>query len=173
MPKSRDQKRQAVESLNERLKTSKAAVFANYGGLNAADTEALRRKCREENVDFMAIKKTLLGLALKENGIEFFDAKSLDGSLGVALSQDEITAAKVLKDFSKAHEQVKFLGGVLEGKLLSIDEIKALASLPSKAELLAKLVGTIKAPVSGFVNVLQGNLRGLVTVLDAIKTNKQ
>lgn len=172
MPKTRQQKQELVEKMSEKFKGGKAAIFANYCGLNAADTEALRRQCRQAGVDFVALKKTLLSLVLKDNGIENFNAKDLDGSLGIAISKDEVTAAKILKDFAKTHETVKFLGGVLEGKLLQVAEINALASLPSKQELWAKLVGTLNAPISGFVNVLSGNLRGLINVLNAVKNIK-
>mgnify|MGYP001296096312 CR=1 FL=1 len=172
MPKSRQQKEELVVKVSEKFKGGKSAIFANYCGLNANDTEALRRQLRLEGVDFIALKKTLLTRVLKDNGIENFDAKELEGSLGIAISKDEVTGAKILKDFAKTHDKVTFLGGVLEGKLLQVSEVKALASLPSKQELLAKLVGTLNAPISGFVNVLSGNLRGLVNVLNAVKNNK-
>jgi large subunit ribosomal protein L10 len=172
MPKTRQQKQELVEKMSAKFKGGKAAIFANYCGLNATDTELLRRKCRLEDVDFIALKKTLLTLVLKDNGIENFDAKDMEGSLGVAISKDEVSAAKILKEFAKTHDKVTFMGGVLEGKLLQVAEVKALASLPSKQELLAKLVGTLNAPLTGFVNVLQGNIRGLVNVLNAVKNTK-
>ncbi len=79
---------------------------------------------------------------------------------------------KLVKGFSKKHEDIEFQGGILEGQIIDIEELKKLADLPSREELLAKVVGSLNAPISGFVNVLAGNLRGLVNVLNAIKDNK-
>jgi len=85
---------------------------------------------------------------------------------------DEVSAARIVNNFSKTHEILQVFGGVLEGKFISVAMVKSLANLPSKQELLAKLVGSINAPVSGFVNVLAGNLRGLVGVLNNIAKSK-
>lgn len=172
MPKTKQQKEQIISSLSEKLKGAKSVVMADFTGLSVVDTWELRDKCAAEDVELMAAKKTLLKIALQEQGLEM-DAKSMPGSLTVAISHgDEVAPAKILKEFSKKHEQVVFRAGVLEGKLISVEMLNALANLPSKIELLAKAVGSIKAPISGFVNVLAGNLRGLVCVLNAIKNNK-
>ncbi len=174
MAKSKQFKEQVVNDLIEKLKSAKSAVVANYDGLTVVESEDLRKQLREENIDFFIIKKTLLGLALKNNGIEDIDIKSLQGSLGIAISQDdEVLPAKIIKKFSKEHEQINFQTGVMEGESVSVEQLKKLADLPGKEELLAKMVGSLKAPISGFVNVMGGNLRSLVQVLNAIKDTKQ
>lgn len=170
MPKSKQQKEQIVKELAEKIASAKCLVIASQDGLTVAASQELREKCRKEQVDFISVKKTLLELALKNS--DYSDAKieEMAGSLAVAMSaNDEVAPARILNDFAKTHEHVLFRGGLLDGRLVGVDEIKWLANLPSRIELLAKAVGSIKAPISGFVNVLAGNLRGLINVLSAIK----
>jgi large subunit ribosomal protein L10 len=134
----------------------------------------LRDQLRQENGEYYVAKKTLLNLAFKNQGLDSLDSKSLDGKIAAVFSyRDEVAAAKVIDTFRKDKtEKLYFLGGILEGKLLSKEEIEAVAKLPSKTELYAKLVGSINAPVSGFVNALAGNLRNLVYVLKAVSEKK-
>jgi len=174
MPKSKIQKQEILRNLTERIKKSKSIVFTGFNALGVHDNEELRDKLRQENGEYYVAKKTLLERALKEQGIENLDTKTLDGKLAVIFSyNDEVSPAKVVDNFRKDKEdKIFFLGGILEGKLLSKTEVEALAKLPSKQELLSRLVGSLNAPVSGFVNVLAGNLRGLVTVLKAIEEKK-
>ena len=130
------------------------------------------RLCKDENVLYMASKKTLVQKAIEQAGIAG-DVNSFEGSVSVAFGQgDEVAPARVLAEYAKKHEAVKLYGGLLEGNFIDGGKVKALAALPTKHQLLGQLVGTLNAPVSGFVNVLAGNLRGLVTVLDAIKEQK-
>ena len=174
MPKSKIQKQEIMRNLTERIKKSKSIVFAGFNALGVKDNEALRLILRKEHGEYYVAKKTLLERALKEQGVENLDTKTLDGKLAVIFSyEDEVSPAKAVDAFRKDKEdKIFFLGGILEGKLLSKTEVEALAKLPSKQELLSRLVGTLNAPISGFVNVLAGNLRGLVTVLKAIEEKK-
>ncbi|MFZ2310764.1 MAG: 50S ribosomal protein L10 [Patescibacteria group bacterium] len=174
MPKSKIQKGEIMRNLTERIKKSKSIVFAGFNALGVKDNEALRLQLRAENGEYYVAKKTLLERALKEQGIENLDTKSLEGKLAVIFSyEDEVSPAKVVDAFRKDKEdKIFFLGGILEGKLLSKTEVEALAKLPSKHELHAKLVGTLNAPISGFVNVLAGSIRNLVNVLKAIEEKK-
>ncbi|MFH0780249.1 MAG: 50S ribosomal protein L10 [Parcubacteria group bacterium] len=172
MAKSKSTKQQFLTDLSGKLKSAKSAVIADYTGLKVSASEELRRNCGKENVEFLATKKTLLKIALKEQGIDI-ETKDLAGSLGLAISAiDEAAPAKIIKNFAKKHPAVAFRAGILDGKLISMETLKQLADLPSKIELLAKTVATIKAPITGFVNVLAGNLRGLINVLNAVKNNK-
>ena len=174
MPKSKIQKQEILRNLAEKIKKSKSLVFTGFNALGVKDNEALRAKLREVHGEYYVAKKTLLERALKEHGTLDLDAKTLDGKLAVIFSyEDEVAPAKAVDTFRKDKEdKIFFLGGILEGKLLSKTEVEALAKLPSKQELLSRLVGSMNAPVSGFVNVLAGNLRGLVTVLKAIEEKK-
>lgn len=173
MAKTKKQKQEMVQELTDKLKGAKSTVIFKLEGLPVEATTSLREKCKEENVEVLATKKTLLKLALEGQDIKDVDVKSFEGGLAVAISaDDEVTPAKILKDFAKENEQLEFRAGVLEGKLISLETVQQLADLPSKQELLAKVVGSMKAPISGFVNVMQGNLRGLINVLNAIKESK-
>ncbi|HUT21993.1 MAG TPA: 50S ribosomal protein L10 [Candidatus Bipolaricaulota bacterium] len=173
MPLSKEQKEKIVSELVENLKIAKSFVISDLNGLTVNDTSQLRQKSRENNIKLQSIKKTLLKKALEQVKKEGLDPLSLEGSLAISLGmQDEVAPAKVIAEFAKTHEQVKILAGALEDKILSQEEVVALSKIPSKEELLAKLVGGINAPISGFVNVLAGNLRGFVNVLNALKDVK-
>lgn len=174
MPKTREQKKDILEGLKDRVNKSKSVVFTNFDSLEVTDNEELRNELRKENSEYCVAKKTLLGMAFKDSNIEGLDIKSFEGRVAAVFGyEDEVAPAKIVDEFMKNHEgKVNFVGGILENKFMTAAEVKQLAGLPSKQELYAKIVGSINAPVSGFVNVLAGNLRGLVTVLKAIEDNK-
>jgi large subunit ribosomal protein L10 len=173
MPKTKLQKQETVKSLEEGLKAAKAVVFANFQGLKVTEAEELRRECRKNNIKVLAAKKTLVKRACETLGLKDIDPKVFTGGVATFMALgDEVSAAKVVNTFSKTHEVVQLFGGILEGKFIDTAMVKNLANLPSKQELLGRLVGSINAPVSGFVNVLAGNLRGLVGVLNNIAKAK-
>src|SRR3989344_229209 len=173
MPKTKQQKQETIKSLEDGLKAAKAVVFANFQGLKVSEAEELRRECRKNDIKVVAAKKTLVKRACEELGLADIDPKVFAGGVATFMALgDEVSAAKIVSNFSKNHEVMQIFGGVLEGKFINVSMVKSLASLPSKQELLAKLVGSINAPVSGFVNVLAGNLRGLVGVLNNIAKAK-
>jgi len=165
---NKEQKNKIVKDLSEKMKKSKAVVFSDFKGLSVKDMTMLKKELRKEDTNFGVFKKTLINLALKDAGIET-DVKKMEGQIALAISQkDEVMAAKIIAKTAKANENLKIVGGLLGSKILSVEEVNALAKLPTKEELLAKLVGTLNAPISGFANVLAGNLRGLVQVLKGI-----
>lgn len=173
MSKTRTKKEELVKEYSEKLNKGKSVAIANFQGLTVKEVEVLRKKCREMNVEYVVAKKTLLALALKEKGLVSEEANRLKDNIGVAFGLDEIGPAKIFSDYAKLNgDKFNLAVGILEGKIIDSAQLKALANLPSREELLAKLVGSIKAPVNNFVNVLQGNIRGLVQVLNAIKENK-
>jgi len=173
MPKTRQQKEAVIKDLAEKIKKAKSLVFVNFDGLKVKEIEQLRKKCRVENIDYLVAKKTLMKKAFKDAGLEEIDPKSFERETATVISyEDEVAPARIIQGFTKEHEALKAFGGVLEGKFVAKDKIIELSKLPSKDELLAKVVGSIKAPISGFVNVLAGNLRSLVYVLNAIKDSK-
>ena len=173
MPKSKQQKVAAVESLSQSLKQAKGAVFANFQGLTVAETEELRNQCHQERIDMLVVKKTLVKRAFDEAGLKEVDPEDFTGGIATFTSAtEEVTPAKIVNTFAKKHEVVSIFGGLLEGKFIDQTMVKNLAALPSKPELLAKMVGSLNAPISGLVNVLAGNLRGLVQVINAYKDKK-
>lgn len=173
MAKTRPQKEEIVRALTDKFGSMKSAAFSTVSGYTMDQADALRTKAAENDVEVFIAKKTLLTLAAKEAGVEGLDANDLHGSILTAVAySDEVSAAKTLQEFSKQNESLSLVAGVLEGKGISKEEVLQLAALPGKEQLLAQLVGSLNAPVSGFVNVLAGNIRGLVTVLDAIKDQK-
>lgn len=166
------QKKEIIKELAEDIKNSKSVVFVDFKGMKVNDTRELKRELRAAKVGFKVSRKTLIDLAIKDAGIEM-EAKKIEGQIALAVSaEDEVAPAKIIDKFSKKNENLKIAGGILGTKVMSLEEVKALAKLPSKEELLAQLVGTLNAPISGFVNVLAGNLRGLVQVLKAIGDSK-
>lgn len=172
MAKTRAQKEEMVQQLARCMQDATSVVFANFQGLKVAESDALRQKCREQHVSYIASKKTLLERALKDAGIDT-DARAFEGGVAVMCgNDDEVAPAQIVANFAKDHEVVSIFGGILEGAFISRDKVNELSKLPSKQALLAKVVGSMNAPVSGFVNVLAGNLRGLVNVLNAVKDAK-
>ena len=176
MPKNKIQKQEIFRNLNEKLKKSKSLVFAGFNALGVKDNEALRAKLRAEKSEYYVAKKTLINRALQENKLDI-NVRDFDGKVAVLFSyEDEVAPAKILGTFRKDKDKegkIFFLGGLLEGKILSKAEVEALAQLPSKTELYAKVVGSLNAPISGFVNALAGNLKNLVYVLKAIETKNK
>ena len=176
MPKSKIQKKEILSNLADKIKKSKSIIFTGFNALGVKDNENLRVKLRAENSEYYVAKKTLINRAFKDSKIDGLNTKDFVGKIAAIFSyEDEVAPAKIIGEFRKdkeKQEKIFFLGGILENKLLSKEEVESLAKLPSKHELYAKLVGSLNAPVSGFVNVLSGNLRNLVNVFKAISEKK-
>jgi len=174
MPKTKEQKKEILEGLKERIARSKSVIFTKFDGLQVKDNEELRNELKNENSEYCVAKKTLFNIAFKDSNVEGLDVKSFEGRVAAVFGyEDEVAPAKIVDKFMANHEgKVEFVGGILENKFMDASKVKQLAGLPSKQELYAKIVGSINAPVSGFVNVLAGNLRGLLTVLKAIEEKK-
>lgn len=169
---TKEQKKQMVKSLTEKTKVAKSIVFVDFKGIPVKDVTELKKQLREAGVEYVVARKTLIDIALKDAGVET-SVRGLEGQVAISFSnEDEVAAAKIIDKFTKVNANLKMLGGVLGVQVMSEVEVKALAKIPSKEELLSKLVGSLKSPISGFVNVLGGNLRGLVNVLNAIKEEK-
>jgi large subunit ribosomal protein L10 len=167
---TRKQKQELIEKLTQKVRDSKSIIFADYKGLKVSELKELRRKLKESQAEFKVAKKTLIDLALKEAGIKEAVSKKMEGQISLVFgSKDEVSAAKILQNFSKKNEGLKILGAILDGKFLDQPQAMALAKVPSREQSLAQLVWTINAPLQGFVSVLGGNLRSLVFVLSNIK----
>ena len=177
MPKTKLQKQEILRTLEEKIKKAKSIVFTEFNSLGVKDNEELRNDLREANSEYMVAKKTLLNLAFEKEKIENLDIKSFEGKIATIFGyEDEVAPAKIVNEFQKKNEvnkeKIKLVAGILENKFLNTDDVNALAKLPSKEELYAKIVGSLNAPISGFVNVLSGNIRGFVNVLKAIENKK-
>lgn len=174
MPKTKEQKRTILKELSDKISRAKSIIFTKYNALTVKENEDLRIKLRKENNEYYVAKKTLFGLAFKDKAISGLDIKSFGGQIAAIFGyEDEVSPAKIVGRFKKDKEgKIEFIGGILENKYLCADEVSNLAILPSKNELYGKIVGSINAPVSGFVNVLAGNIRNFVNVLKAVADKK-
>ncbi len=169
---TKEQKQKIIEDLKEKITLQKAMIFINFAGLQVKDILELKEKLRAIDSVFKVCKKTLLGLVLKEKKLAV-DTETLEGQLAVVFAFDkEMPALKTVYEFSKTNENLEILGGFLENQFQEKEYLIELAQLPSKEELLARLVGSIRAPLSNFANVLQANIKGLIFALCAIKENK-
>ena len=166
---SRERKQELIESYVEMLSHSQGVIFTNYRGLTVSQMEAVRDKLREVNAPYHVVKNTLLSLALERAGLPVQE-ELLTGPVAAGFCYTELPAtAKVLTDLAKDFESFEVTGGLLGDKVLDVAGIKALAELPSRDVLLAQVVGSFQAPISGLVTALGGILRSLVYVLSARK----
>ena len=171
-------KKAIVADLKERLTGAKAAVFTSYSGLTVAQDTELRRKLREAGVSYQVVKNTMTRIAAKEAGLDGLD-DIFNGTTALAIAGDDVVApAKVICDFIKENKldeagKLFVKAGILDGRVIDTEEVKALANLPSREVLIAKILGSMQAPISGTVNVLQGVIRNAVYVLEAIRQQKE
>ncbi len=169
MAKTKEQKKKIIEDLKEKIAKQKTIVFIDFTGLKVEDMFDLRKSLKQINGQLKVAKKTLISLALKDSGLKA-EIDKLKGEIGMVFGyKDEISPAKAVYQFSQKNPNLKILGGFFENEFKSAQDFISLAQLPSKQELLTRLTRSISAPVSNFVRVLEGNLKGLVYVLSAIK----
>lgn len=168
-------KQAIVAELKEKLTGAKGAVLVNYRGLTVAQDTKLRRQLREAGVDYRVVKNTMTRIAAQEAGLEGLDAY-LEGPTAMAISTtDPVAPAKIITDFVKEHklQVLEVKAGLVEGNVIDENGVKALASLPSREVLIAKMLGSMQSPITGLVNVLQGSVRNLVYALDAVRQQKE
>jgi len=166
MAKTREQKEKIIEDLNEKFGKMKIAVFANYFGLKVKEIQQLKKQLKESKSDYLITKKTLAKLALQKAGFKNINLGEIEGGLSIVFGyQDEIVPIKVLTKFSKEHNALEIKGGILEKEFISLEKVLELSKLPTKTELIGRLLWQIKAPISGLINTLEGNLRGLIWLL--------
>ncbi len=170
---NRAQKKDNVEFLKDAFTKAKGVYTADFRGMTVEDVTKLRFALKKADTDLKVVKNRLALRALEGKEVPEFK-KHFDFMTAVALSfKDASAGAKALTQFAKENDKLKVKGGLVEGKVLNLAEIKALASLPSKPELLAKLLGTLVAVPTGFVRVLNGVPSKWVFVLEAIRRQKQ
>ena len=163
-----------VEELNGIFLKAKSAVLANYQGIEAPELTQLRSHMRSRAIDFRVIKNTLARQAAKNTPFELLD-EEFSGPVSLVVSFDDAVApARALAEFSKlgTTKNPKVICGVVEGKKVSPEQVKAMADLPSKEVLISQLLATMNGPTTNFVGALSGVLRKLVGTLEAIKEKK-
>ncbi len=165
MPISREKKEQIVSELKDKFKKSVISVLTDYSGLNVEEISDLRRKMRLKDISYKVTKNTLFLRALKETGI-LIDETVFTRPIAIAFGHgDCVDTPKIINNFSKEHENLEIIGGIIEGKYVPKEKILTLANLPGREELYARIVGSLASPLRGLASVLQGNLKGLVSIL--------
>ncbi|NOZ11191.1 MAG: 50S ribosomal protein L10 [Gammaproteobacteria bacterium] len=167
-----EEKKAVVAEVAEKVSGAQAAVLAEYRGLSVAQMTELRRKAQESDVYVRVVKNTLARRVVDGTDFECL-TEHFVGPLAFAMSPDPVAAAKVLSSFAKDNNQLNITAGAMSGALMTVDEIKALAKLPSREELLAKLLGTMQAPVQKFVQTLNEVPSGFVRTLAAVRDSKE
>jgi large subunit ribosomal protein L10 len=161
------EKAERIDELAEQLSRAKLAILTDYRGLDVAGLQGLRATLRPLNAEFRIAKNTLTRIAAEKAGIDGL-MPMLDGPLALVLAYDDIVApSKAIADFARASRILTIKGGVLEQAIVSAAGIEELATLPTREELLGKLLGLINSPIQGLVNVLSGPSRSFVQVLNA------
>lgn len=175
MALTKGQKNQILDELTQKFKDAKSVIFTEYRGLDVKSISELRNQMRNSGVEYKIAKKTLIKLAAKEIGINELPDDVMEGPVAVAFSyEDQIIVASLLAKFAKTHkDEVRLIGGILDGKVIGADTVQELASIPSKEELYAKLLGSMMSPLSGFVGVSNGVVSGFVRAMNAIREKKE
>lgn len=168
-----EEKKKVVADLSKKLKEARTGVVVDYKGITVADDTKLRKELRESGSDYKVVKNTLLRFALKEAGIEGLDSV-LEGTTALAVNmEDYVAPAKILNGYADKNDNFVIKAGFIDGKAATPDEIKTLATLPAKEVLLAQVLRGMNGPITGFVTVLNGTLKGLVVALNAIAEKQQ
>ena len=171
MPKARkEQKAEQVDEIAERLKRAKVAVLTDYRGLTVSQLHDLRTRLRGGEVEYRVVKNTLARRAAEAAGVPALQAE-LKGPVAIAFGYDDLgVPAKLINEFVRATRlKLEVVGGLVEGRVFSPDQVKQLADLPSRESLIAQLLGTLQSPVGQLVGIMQTPVQQLVGVLNAYK----
>ncbi len=167
------EKHEVVAELSEMLSEAKCLYLTDFTGLDVAAITELRRRLTGARVEYVVVKNTLARRALAGGPYEGL-AEHLSGPNAFAMSsEDVVTAAKILTEFAREREKPRIRAGAIEGRVVSIDEIRRIAELPPRDQLLAQVVGTIRAPLAGLVYTLSGLLSKFVRTVDAMRDQKE
>jgi large subunit ribosomal protein L10 len=161
-----------LEKVNKSLETSKGVFVVDYRGLSVKEAQEVRRSLREAGAEMKVYKNTIVKIALENAGMPSIDEKLAGTCAYVFYEKDPVSAAKVIKDQSAKLKKMAFVGGIADGRVISAADAMAYADLPSREELVAKLVYVLGSPLSGVAQVCAGPARGLATVLQAIADQK-
>ena len=167
----RTEKEQLVSELRDKLQNSTSLYYTDFTGLNVKRMTDLRRRLRKAGVEYVVIKNTLALRAVNESGLV---GERLKGPTGLVFGTDPVAAAKVLSDFAKENEQKpQVKGGLLDGKAIDTAQVKKLAALPSREQMLADLGAGLQSPMAAFVGALNGLLYMFAGALEGLKQQKQ
>jgi len=173
MAEPRPEKVAEVEALEQSLRASSVVILTDYRGLTVSEIGTLRSRLRHASLEYRVAKNTLLSRAAEKAGIQGL-SPFLTGPTAVVFGKDDPgVPARVLQDFIRQYRKLEIKGGVVEGQALGADGVQALASLPTKVELLARVVGAVQGPLRSLVVVLSATPRGLVTALDALRKQRE
>jgi large subunit ribosomal protein L10 len=167
----RTEKEQLVIELKDKIGSAQALYYTDFTGLNVKRMTELRRRLRKANVEYVVIKNTLALRAVNESGLV---GERLKGPTGLVVAMDPVGAAKVLSDFAKENDQRPSVkGGMLDGASIDAAQVKRLAAMPSREQMLANLGAGLQSPLGAFVGALNGLLMTFVGALDALKTQRE
>jgi len=169
----KEEKRRLVQELHEKFKSVKAVFLTDFTGLDVATLTRLRGQLKEHGIEYKVVKNTLLRRASEKTALEALAEYFVGPNAVVLVYDDPIRSAKVLVDFVKEEPELDIKVGLVEGRVLRPEDVKALASLPSREVLIAQLIGMLKAPLAHLVGVLEAPVQQLLGVLEAIKERKQ
>ena len=168
---NRTEKQQLVDELSEKIKGAKALYYTDFTGLNVKRMTELRRRLRRAGVEYVVIKNTLALRAVNESGLV---GERLKGPTGIVVATDAVAGAKVLSDFAKEFEQKPAVkGGMFDGKSIDADQVKKLASMPSREQMLAELGAGLMSPLASFAGAMNGMLYMMVGALEALRVEKE
>ncbi len=166
----KSKKTELVGELKEKLGTASAVYYTDFTGLNVKRMTELRRRFRKAGVEYVVIKNTLALRAVNESGLV---AERLRGPTGLVVAADPVLGAKVLTDFAKEHDQKPAIkGGIFDGRALDVAQVKQLANMPSREQLLSELGATMQAPMAGLLGAMNALFTNFAGALDALKQQK-
>lgn len=166
---ARPEKEAVVEEMQSKLTKAVTVVLADYRGLNVGEVTELRKKLRDNGVEYRVVKNTLSSMAAKKANINGLD-QFLTGPTALAFGyNDPVAVAKVLSEFAKTHKSLEIKGGLLNGEVIAASKVKALAALPSREELLARVAGSMAAPMTTFARLLGAPVRNLGYAIEGLR----
>ena len=167
----RNEKQELVSELSQKIKGAKALYYTDFTGLNVKRMTDLRRRLRKAGVEYVVIKNTLALRAVNESGLV---GERLRGPTGVVIGTDPVAAAKVLTDFAKENDQKPGIkGGMFDGKSIDTDQVKRLATMPSREQMLAELGAGLMSPLAAFAGALNGMMYQMVGALEALRQQRE
>jgi large subunit ribosomal protein L10 len=167
---NKTEKQALVTELRNKLKGAKALYYTDFTGLNVKQMTDLRRRLRKGGVEYLVIKNSLALRAVNESGLT---GTRLRGPTGIVIGKDPVAAAKVVADFAKESEKLTVKGGLLDGKVIDSVQVKKLATMPSREQLLAELGAGLQSPLAAFAGALNGLLTTFVGALDALRVQRE